>query len=960
MKVIPKFLTKLFELLGSAVGRYPWVFIALPLAVFAGLATGLRGIAKIEDYEFLFTPSSRISIMEQYTMGRLFWDPFFFSEKRLVRGARHGKVIITAKDGGTILRKELWDEIMSLHSSITAMEMTWSFDEKRGRVSDDEVKRKRSWSKSYESSDSTVFQKICFGAVTTGCHDNGGILALYPVIGDVETGKIALTYPTYTLHDVPVESRAPTDDTSKGSPQDKAQMTMKLGPFYAYHARRRQLRRTIDIDFTATLGGLDLDNVRTESGQRLRVVTRARAIKLAYYVGLDDPRMLEWERKFVRLCESLTPTFSRIDVSYVTSSSLLTQAGTDSKDLAPYIAATFLAMIIFSIVTNCGRDCVRAKPMVAIGGVVSTCCATAAAFGLCRYCGVLFTDVNLAAPFLMLGIGMDDTYVMLSSWGRTSLTSPVAERMSKVYADVGLSITITSLTDLLSYLVGAFTPFPAVRFFCIYSAASVAMTFAFHVTFFGAILALAGRCEQRNLHNILCCVRVQPRSRNPAGCCVGGIDPTDPENELNMVESPLGAFFRDHWAPLLALSWVKVAATGKENANVENLIASKRMKAIDELTSELESLGSIDASGTEYSFRAFRKSMDEQYCEGISELLTGAFELPEDIVGLHFTNFVRHKPIPTIWDVANFRNHIVALRIVFRTNEIRDQAHGAKVMNEVRRICKEMSEKTGLEFLPFSVQFLFFDQFDAIRLSTIASIGSAAAVMMVLFFLLIPDLMAALWVAVSIASIEAGVVGYMALWGVPLDVISMITIIMCIGFSVDFSAHVSYAYVTSQSKGATERTADALHKMGGPVFKGAASTLVGIAALAFMPSQMFRVFFKTVFLVMVIGCLHGLLFLPVLLQLFAKGVDGDGKGSNVEDEGIFSPSGDTTGIPSRFDAGDERRIIQDLNHGMQNNPNSEPEEIFGESLNAVDEITTEPDEHVLNVPPTADNATKHV
>ena len=58
--------------------------------------------------------------------------------------------------------------------------------------------------------------------------------------------------------------------------------------------------------------------------------------------------------------------------------------------------------------------------------------------------------------------------------------------------------------------------------------------------------------------------------------------------------------------------------------------------------------------------------------------------------------------------------------------------------------------------------------------------------MMVISLIFIPNPLCPLWVAFSIISIEAGVIGLMTLWGVRLDSISMINLIMCIGFSGDY------------------------------------------------------------------------------------------------------------------------------------------------------------------------------
>lgn len=141
---------------------------------------------------------------------------------------------------------------------------------------------------------------------------------------------------------------------------------------------------------------------------------------------------------------------------------------------------------------------------------------------------------------------------------------------------------------------------------------------------------------------------------------------------------------------------------------------------------------------------------------------------------------------------------------------------------------------------------------------------------MVITFLLIPNFLCSFWVAFSIVSIEIGVVGYMALWNVNLDSISMVNLIMCIGFSVDFTAHICYAYMSSKEGNCKEKTKESLYSLGLPVFQGALSTILGVGALLFVGSYIFLVFFKMIFLVTFFGAMHGIFLLPVLLSLFER------------------------------------------------------------------------------------------
>lgn len=162
-------------------------------------------------------------------------------------------------------------------------------------------------------------------------------------------------------------------------------------------------------------------------------------------------------------------------------------------------------------------------------------------------------------------------------------------------------------------------------------------------------------------------------------------------------------------------------------------------------------------------------------------------------------------------------------------------------------------------------------QYVLVRTTSIQAICLAAAVMMVVSLIFIPNPLCSLWVAFSIVSIEIGVVGYMTLWGVNLDSISMINLIMCIGFSVDFSAHISYAYLAAKVDSPEERVRECLYALGLPILQGGLSTILGITALILAPSYIFITFFKTVFLVIFFGAMHGIFLLPVLLSLLGPG-----------------------------------------------------------------------------------------
>ena len=56
--------------------------------------------------------------------------------------------------------------------------------------------------------------------------------------------------------------------------------------------------------------------------------------------------------------------------------------------------------------------------------------------------------------FFVTGIGIDDMFILVSSWRYTSFKLSTEERLGQTLKDAAVSITITSVTDALAFGVG--------------------------------------------------------------------------------------------------------------------------------------------------------------------------------------------------------------------------------------------------------------------------------------------------------------------------------------------------------------------------------------------------------------------------------------------------------------------------------------------------------------------------
>ena len=76
--------------------------------------------------------------------------------------------------------------------------------------------------------------------------------------------------------------------------------------------------------------------------------------------------------------------------------------------------------------------------------------------------------------------------------------------------NAGPSLLMTSLTNFAVFLIGSTTSLPALRYFCIYLAASLAFLLLLQSTILVASLALDLRRSQASCVDVVCCVRSPP------------------------------------------------------------------------------------------------------------------------------------------------------------------------------------------------------------------------------------------------------------------------------------------------------------------------------------------------------------------------------------------------------------------------------------------------------------------
>lgn len=197
-----------------------------------------------------------------------------------------------------------------------------------------------------------------------------------------------------------------------------------------------------------------------------------------------------------------------------------------------------------------------------------------------------------------------------------------------------------------------------------------------------------------------------------------------------------------------------------------------------------------------------------------------------------------------------------------------------------RRIADDISQRHDIDVFPYSKHYVFFDQYHYIIRLAATLLSVAVAVIFIISSVLLGSLLTGLIISITTIMIVIDILGAFALFGIPLNALTVVNLVICVGISVEFCAHISRAFMfpsktimeraRSRFGGRDVRAWTALVNVGGSVFSGITMTkLLGAVCLMFAHSKVFvQLYGKCWLSLVIVASTHALVLLPVLLSFF--------------------------------------------------------------------------------------------
>ncbi|CAG4991956.1 unnamed protein product [Parnassius apollo] len=668
------------------------------------------------------------------------------------------------------------------------------------------------------------------------------------------------------------------------------------------------------VDYTKLLGGIKYNS----TGH----IVSAEALLFTWYtqVNMSDEEMNEvgnlvgteewqsislsmWENEFLKKMKELTSVIKGVNLFYEAGRSFADVSGETMFQDMDKLFIGIVMMFIYTLIAVSRFNWLEIKLTLAGVGLLSVGMAYATSVSWCSLLGVPFGPVHTSLPFLLMGLGIDDMFVMNACWKMvtsTKSTHSFPVKVGLMLKHAGVSIVITSFTDIVALLIGAITILPSLKSFCIYGAVGVFFIFCFSVTFYVAIFSLDLRRIEDNRNGIFFCYIHK--------------SPVPVAEDKTKIHKFLSAFYKKiiFTKPgktivilfILIMTCFSIQATLKlqqrfdpkwfipENSYYKEFISTHEYYYPEEGQVAMVFLGKMEynyefnniinmineLSNTSYTMdvvtwiESFHGYVLKNYNHDLRNFSSNNTEfnkylsrfLFSPIGGRFQASFQFQEPLVC----GSPASEIEASIMSFKLKNFQGPEEYIPAMNHVKNIVKSANISTGDGYRSvWSKVFANWVTDEIIAVEVERNIELALLCVMACTIILITNLQMCLWIFICVLLTIINVLGWMQRWGMTVDIVCCIGLELAIGLCVDYAAHVGHTFLTIPSGSRNDRAFETVTSIGSAVLLGGGSTLLSLSLLSMSKAYTFQSFFKIFLLVILFGLFNGLVFLPVILSL---------------------------------------------------------------------------------------------
>nr|XP_039259095.1 patched domain-containing protein 3-like isoform X2 [Styela clava] len=602
-----------------------------------------------------------------------------------------------------------------------------------------------------------------------------------------------------------------------------------------------------------------------------------------------------WEDLFI---ENAKQGRSGLNVYLSAYSSRVLEEGNIFTRELPLLIIGFSLIFIYIILMSGKFSLLEHKTHVALMGVTAAGLSMASGIGLVASFGLKWTSLNVIVPFLAIAIGVDDMFVLLQAWSgveddKNLRDKSIPEKAGLTLRTAGASITVTSITDLVVFSIGATSSLGAFASFNIYVAICILLLFFIECTFFLAILCLDQRRKDERYDACLTCCYKHKDTYKAGKCSEREFFQMFFEDGLGRIVTKLPfaiivilitlgltgfmvwgfynlkiEFDADWYLPSTSYlvtfnnkydEYFDVGASAAAYV-IETDFYTEREK-LHTLYERIQANSKIDTTYLRSWFEnyvlwcATAKGISDVYAENAFSSSTAFYTSVNEFLSSTGSHFVH--------DVVFKDNVIIGSRFHFRHILVPTDADNIEIVESLQADCNYAGFSTGYCFSrgPF---YLFYEIVRIIGLEVYRNLGIALACVFIMVLPMLSSLQMGFWVTLCVVFTTVDVAGTMYLAGLAIEASTVITLLLSIGLAVDYAAHVGHKFLLL--KGSRKmRIRTALGRIGLAVFNGGFSTFLALVALSASDTYTYRVFFTICACVVGFGLWNGLVFLPCVL-----------------------------------------------------------------------------------------------